>query len=757
MRRTTRTGTSIGARLAPAGLTALALVLLYQADAVGDLPLWILFSLLTLGAATSEFFRRELAHEAPSTLRIHCAVAAQILSVTALIYAIGWGAALSIGYVFILSTRLDDCGARVWRATVGWALVGMALGQCAIARGIVATYVPEPDVHVLALLEALGLVFIMRRFGMKTAQYEQSTRQRDDAHRELRSTLSLLTATLDATADGIVAVSPDGTVERFNAQFARMWPAPLDVATPQAQLDAVNSVLDQLLRPDAFLATFKELEAHPEAESEDTIEFKDGRVFERRARPRRVDDQVVGRVWSYRDVTDTTRLVDELVHQAFHDGLTGLANRALLRDRLEHALARARRSGATVAVLFCDLDGFKMVNDALGHGAGDELLHAVARRLEHRLRESDTVARLGGDEFAIVLDETTLERATTLASRTLDLFADPFLVGDREIFIRGSIGIAESFAGTIDADDLLCRADIAMYAAKARGRNRFETFENRMQIDLSNRHELYRDLRHALQTRQFRVYYQPLLNLDGNQVESVEALLRWRHPERGIVGPEEIIPLAEETGLIIELGAWVLRESCRQLAEWSPILGEHVDMSVNVSAHQLYHETFVDDVAAALADSKLAGSRLILEVTESTLLSDTTLVQERLTALQALGVRIAIDDFGTGYSSLAYLHTFAVDVLKIDRSFVHDLLDSASGRGSHIVNSIVGIAQKLGLGVVAEGIEEEAELAALKDIGCESGQGFLFAPPLPPEKIPLVIQRLNRARVAVEVAADEAR
>ncbi len=423
------------------------------------------------------------------------------------------------------------------------------------------------------------------------------------------------------------------------------------------------------------------------------------------------------------------RLVDQIRFQAVHDALTGLPNRALILDRTEQMLARARRTGVPVAALFIDLDGFKDVNDTLGHAVGDQLLQAVTERLSVTMRESDSIGRLGGDEFVVLVDGTTMDAGPELiADRLLSVLRAPFeLEGapSGPLTLTASIGIAIGARPT--AAELLRDADIALYEAKAAGKNCYVAFEPEMHTAVQDHHLLEMDLRDALPGHQYFLVYQPIFNLAGGQTTGVEALLRWRHPDKGVVGPDAFIPVLEDSGMITEVGRWVLHEACGQGARWHA-LGYHLDVSVNVSARQLETDRLIDDVGWALTTSGFDPSALIIEITETAIMKDVAAVVPRLAALKALGVRVAIDDFGTGYSSLAYLQQFPVDTLKIDRSFIASMADSPESGA--LIRTLVQLGKTLGLETLAEGIEESDQYSQLQREHCDSGQGYLYARPL---------------------------
>jgi diguanylate cyclase (GGDEF)-like protein len=430
------------------------------------------------------------------------------------------------------------------------------------------------------------------------------------------------------------------------------------------------------------------------------------------------------------------RLLEKIRHQALHDSLTGLPNRVLILDRVEQAMARARRDRADLALLFIDLDGFKDVNDNMGHKIGDDLLRSVAARFAGTLRESDTVARLGGDEFVVLAEGMGLAAGPELvAERLLEILAEPFYLGPHDetqvpVTVSASIGIAVGVRET--SEELFRDADVALYRAKEAGKNRYVIFESEMYNTLHSRHELEMDLQAAIGTDQFFLHYQPIFGLQDMAVLGVEALIRWRHPTNGLLQPDAFIPALESSGLIIPVGRWVMNEACRQGVIWRN-MGHNVKMSVNASARQLDADTLLDDVCGALESSGLPPELLIVEITETCLMRDAKGALAQLNALKSLGVRIAIDDFGTGYSSLAYLQQFPVDSLKIDRSFIAGM--GKSPEGDTLIHTLIQLGKALNLETLAEGIEEPGQLAQLRGEQCDVGQGYYFARPVAAQEV----------------------
>ncbi len=455
------------------------------------------------------------------------------------------------------------------------------------------------------------------------------------------------------------------------------------------------------------------------------------------------DPTVRGIVLNIRDVSERQRLRDELQHQAFHDSLTGLANRALFRDRVSHALAIARRQGREVTVLYLDLDDFKKVNDSLGHAEGDQLLRLAAERFLACARATDTVARLGGDEFGILIEDVRGNDGTAvLVDRLAGAMHSPFQLGHNEVHVSLSFGIATA-VGDESADDLLRNSDLAMYTAKRQGKGRFATYESKMVSDLRHRLEMEVALRGAIEREELVLHYQPIMHLQTGAIFGFEALVRWNHPKYGHLLPGHFVPLAEETGLIVRLGAWVLREACAQIHRWRQAHpGADWTMCVNLSGRQLQEPDLVPETRLALGVTGVDPSALVLEITESVLMQQADSAQQQLRAMKALGVGLAIDDFGTGYSSLSYLQRFPIDILKIAKPFIDDV--GAGIEKSALARAIIGLGDTLKLKTIAEGVEIAEQREALMALGCELGQGHLFAKALPVEGVERMLQEAGR-------------
>ncbi len=557
----------------------------------------------------------------------------------------------------------------------------------------------------------------------------------DRATRELKFKNLLLTTQQEASVDGILSVDADGMIISANRRLLELWGLSGKLVDTGVDEYLLKEALTKVANPEAFLEKVNYLYENRAESSDDEIAMLDGRILERNSAPMLgPGGEYYGRLWMFRDITARKQTEELIWKQANFDTLTGLANRQMLHDRLEQEIKKAHRVGRRVAVLYLDLDQFKDVNDTLGHDIGDRLLIESTKRLYHCVREADTVARQGGDEFIIVMgDLPDMSGVDRVADEILKQLSFPFQLGTETAYVSASIGITFYPDDAARADDLLRNADQAMYAAKARGRNCYQYFTSSMQEHAVHRMQLVRDMRAAIAPSdnvQFELFYQPIIDLSNGVIKKAEALIRWRHPERGLISPNEFIQLAEETRMILDIGDWIFREVTRQCAVWRNRFDENFQVSINTSPVQYRSEDFrVRQWIDHMHTIGLPGEAIVVEITEGLLMETTGKVTGELLEFRDAGVQVSLDDFGTGYSSLAYLKKFDIDYLKIDQSFIRELEHGSDDMA--LCEAIIVMAHKLGIKVVAEGVETAEQRRLLVAANCDYAQGYHFAHPLP--------------------------
>jgi diguanylate cyclase (GGDEF)-like protein/PAS domain S-box-containing protein len=608
-----------------------------------------------------------------------------------------------------------------------------AAGAIGVAASAVDGGLSDPEIWFLAtvillvvarqILALVENITFWRQLAAKVEARDAAVRRSEARFRSL----------VQNSSDLITVIAPDGSIGYQSPSIRNVLGyEPDDLTGPAPPLDLVHPQ-----DVPKVVAMARELEDAPGAarQIECQVQHRDGqwRDVEVIATNQTQDPAVAAYVVNTREITERKER-QQLTHRAFHDPLTNLANRALFADRLEHALDRRASRGRPLAVIFLDLDDFKDVNDSLGHGIGDEVLAAVAQRLRECARAEDTVARLGGDEFAILVEEIEdMVRVRSVAERIRDALGPPLLVAGNEVLVRCSIGIAASPSGGESAEELLRNADIAMYTAKANGKGVHQVFESSMQAALVDRLGLENDLRGAVERDEFELLYQPIVTLGSGRVCGVEALLRWRHPQRGLLAPSRFISLSESTGTINEIGQWVLDNACAEGHRWASRIGaDDFFLAINLSARQLLDPRITERVGEALRRSGLGADQLVMEITESVLVEQPTAMTS-LNKLQDMGLQLALDDFGTGHSALHYLPRLPIDILKIDRGFIEGVADD--GRQAAVVEAIIAMSRKVSITPVAEGVERLDQADALLEMGCPLAQGYHFARPGPPRRI----------------------
>jgi diguanylate cyclase (GGDEF)-like protein/PAS domain S-box-containing protein len=712
-------------------MALVAVLALRHFGLVAKEPVWAWIVILTVLPVVS-VLSESLDSGPSSRLRIHARVAWHAAVVTTVIYLTGWGPVLVGAFAFATLQTVAHDGSKAWRVSAAWSVIGVAVGQLFILERWAPSFLADSEAQALGLMGAFVLMFMIRMAGATMAQKEEaeaSMRASENRYRSLVQHSSDLTLVLGQ--DDLISYASPATVKllgRTPEQVVGM--ADTELLHPEDREQMTREIGPILEHSTSATEPMSVRLAHADGSWRD-VEVVITNLCQ--------EPSVEGYVCNIRDISERKQAEALLVYQALHDPLTGLPNRTVILDRAEQMLARARRIGQPVAALFIDLDNFKDINDTLGHETGDSILCAVADRFRATVRDSDTVGRFGGDEFVVLTEGATVPAGPeALAERLRRALEAPFFLPGLEdipLSMSASIGIASGVRPT--ATGLLRDADTALYRAKASGKDCCAEFEPAMKAAILDRIELKRDLTLALEDNQFFVLYQPLFDLETLHVCGVEALLRWQHPTRGTVAPDEFISTLEETGRIHDVGGWVLTEACAKGARWRR--DHDISVSVNVSARQVDTDLFLGQVDAALRATGLPPEALILEITETALMRDAEAAVGRLETLKRLGVRISIDDFGTGYSSLAYLRRFPVDEVKLDRSFVSSMAESSESAA--IVHTLVELSNTLGLTTVAEGIEDRQQLESLRREGCHRGQGYFLAQPAAPAVVDEILVR----------------
>jgi diguanylate cyclase (GGDEF)-like protein/PAS domain S-box-containing protein len=684
---------------------------------VSHLPLWIVVGSVLASFAASTVATM-LWPNPTRAVELWARIAVVQVGIAVCIYVTGWGATLALGFVFAAADVMRVAGSRAAKAAGVFTVVSIAVGEVLVGIGAVPTLVPEPQGHGLAALEALGAAMVIALLGWTTAEkerVEETVRRSEERFRALVQHGSDIIMVIDL--DGAVLyVSPSVSralgyqaeaIERLTGDFI-----------DEADLERARDTLRSVAAGDEGEVAWMEVR----------LRHANGslRWFEIGVTNRLDDPSVSGMVCNMRDVTERRAIEVELAHRAHHDSLTSLPNRSSFLARLEEAIIRNRENGGALAVLFLDVDRFKAVNDSLGHDAGDRLLFDVANRLRASVRPQDVVARFGGDEFTVLLDDIgTVGAAIAIAQRITDTLDAPLAFEHHDLVLSASVGIA-MWSGAESASDLVRHADAAMYVAKDKGRARWELFDAHTAPMIGGGLELETELRRALDNDELIVRFQPEFSLATGEVVAAEALVRWQHPTRGLMEPDDFIPVAEESSLILAVDRYVMREACRSAQRWSQVRRwrDRVVVSVNLSPRFIRQTTAVAEISAALREVSVDPRCLQIEITERTALTDIDRTVDTLRKLRLLGVRVAIDDFGTGYSSLSHLKRLPIDVVKLDPAFVEsmDVLESDVA----IVQAVITMAHALGMKVTAEGVERVEQATRLRRLGCDTAMGWYW-------------------------------